>query len=270
VQDGFTFTQPTRFGDEQDAGQVGLSWRPLRALRLFARADRNFRYAKVDEFTFTDADAGSNENALENQTGETLEAGAAWTGAGLDLSGTLFRLDAENEIAFDPTGGDFGFGANVNLPRTRRDGALLHARWQALDGLALSLGGQYVDAEVTRGAGLVGRDIPMVARKIGRADATVSLPHGFSAQVGVGYTGRRAYAGDFDNSLPPQPSHAVAHLALGCTWRSLTVDVRVNNLLDREYSEYGASSLDPNTFAEQPASLPSPERNASLRLHWEL
>ena len=270
VQDGFTFTQPTSFSDDQNAGQLGLSWHPLRALRLFARADRNFRYAKVDEFTFTSADAGSNENVLENQTGTTLEAGAAFAHAGLSLSGTLFRLDIVNEIAYDPTGGDFGFGANINLPETRRDGALLHARWQALDWLALSAGGQYVEAEVTRGAGFVGREIPMVASKVSHTAATFTLPHGLSAQAGIGYTGPRAYAGDFDNSLPRLSSHAVAHLSLGWEWRALSADLRINNLLDREYSEYGASSMDPNTFAEAPAYLPSPGRNASLRLRWEL
>jgi len=270
VQDGFTFTQPTEFSDDQDAGQVGLSWRPLDVVRLFARADRNFRYAKVDEFTFTDATPGSNENTLKNQTGETLEAGMEWATRAARLSLSWFRLDTDDEIAFDPTGGPFGFGANINLPETRRDGALVHARWQALDWLALSLGGQYVDAEVTKGPGLTGREIPLVASKVGQGAATLALPHGLSAQAGVAYTGRRAYAGDFDNSLPPLPSHSVTHLSLGWEWRALSADLRINNLLDREFSEYGASSTDPDTFAEAPAYLPSPGRSASLSVRWEL
>ncbi len=110
----------------------------------------------------------------------------------------------------------------------------------------------------------------MVASKVGQTAATFTLPHGLSAQAGIGYTGPRAYAGDFDNSLPRLPSHAVAHLSLGWEWRALSADLRINNLLDRQYSEYGASSVDPNTFAEEPATLPSPGRNASLRLRWEL
>ena len=270
VEDGSTFTQATTFRDNQHAGQFGVSWRPLDGLRLFARADRNFRYAKVDEFTFTGVAPGSNANPLENQTGKTGEIGAQWTQALWSLSGTLFRLEIEDEIVYDPSApGFFGPGANVNLPETRRDGAVLHARWQALDWLALSLGGQAIDAQVTKGPAAA-RDIPLVASKIGQAAATFTLPHALSAQAGLGYTGKRAYAGDFDNTLGTLPAFAVVHLGLGWQWRSLSADLRVNNLLNRGYSEYGAASLDPNTFAEAPAYLPSPDRNASLRLRWEL
>lgn len=268
VQDGFTFTVPTTFADDESAAQLGLSWRGS-ALRLYARGDRAYRYAKVDEFTFTSAGFGSNRNELQTQQGDTLEAGAEWSGGAFGLAGTLFRLDTEQEIAFDPTGGPSGFGANLNLPQTRRDGALLRARWQALSWLQLAAGGQYVDAQITRGS-LAGRDIPLAAAKIAHGAATLSLPAGLGVQLGVSYTGRRAYAGDFDNSLGQLPSHAVTRLALGWEWRALRLSARVDNLLDREYSAYGASGIAPGTFAEAPAYLPSPERSFSLAARLEL
>lgn len=262
VLDTFSFPAGAVHVDDESAGQAGLSWRPLASLRVYARADRNYRYAKVDEFTFT-----ATGDFLATQQGETWEAGAEWDGSALGLAGTAFRLDTDQEIVFDPSAGFFG--ANVNLPATQRAGVTLRTRWQALPFLRLAASGQYVDAEVTGGAA-TGRAIPLAAAKTGQASATLALPAQLGAQLGARYTGARAFAGDFDNTLGRLPSHAVAHLALTWQWRALAVRARVDNLLDREYSEYGVAATEPFTFAEAPAYLPSPGRAYSLAVRVEL
>jgi iron complex outermembrane receptor protein len=264
VVDTFSFPQGAVHVDDETVAQLGASWRALASLRVFARGERNYRYAKVDEFTFT-----SNGDFLHTQQGETWEAGIDWSARAAGVSATLFRLDNEQEIAFDPTGG-FGFGANINLPATRRDGVLLRVRGQPAGFLQLAASGQYVDGEITEGPGLVGRDIPLAAATVAQASATFALPAAVGVQLGGRHTGARAFAGDFDNSLGQLPSHTVAHLALTWAWRALSLRARIDNLLDREYSEYGASSTDPSTFMEAPAYLPSPGRSYSLSARVEL
>ncbi|HUP91410.1 MAG TPA: TonB-dependent receptor [Solimonas sp.] len=260
VLDGFTFTVPTRFGDAETAAQAGLAWQPLPALRLFARYDSNFRYAKIDEFTSAGAPPGTATNPLRTQTGKSYETGADVSAGPLRLRATLYRLETENEIAFNP----LSF-ANENLAQTQRDGALLDLRWQALRVLALAAGAHYVDAQVTQGA-LAGKDVPMVAQRTGSLAATVQWPARGSLRAEALYTGSRAFAGDFDNTLARLPSHTVVNLAAAWPVGPVELAARVNNLLDREYSEYGASAFDAGEVA---SFLPSPERNFSLSLRYD-
>ncbi|PPE71833.1 hypothetical protein C3942_21590 [Solimonas fluminis] len=264
VEDGFTFVQPTEFTDNRTAGEAGLSWRAREGLRLFLRYDRNYRFAKVDEFTNAGAPAGSNTNLLDTQTGDSYEAGAEWTRAAVTLRGTLFRTDLENEIAFDPT-----TFTNINLDHTRRDGMLLESRWQALDRLTLAAAGQYVDAQIRNG-GFAGNPVPLVARLSGKVSADLGLPYGLNAYTEVVAVDARGFAGDYDQTLDELPGYAVVNLALGWRWNKLSLRGRVNNLLDHEYSEYGAAGTDPGTFAEAASYQPSPDRNFWITLGYEL
>lgn len=264
VEDGFTFVQPTEFSDRRTAGQAGLSWRMRDQLRLFLRYDRNYRFAKVDEFTNAGAPPGSNLNLLETQTGDAYEAGAEWSQAGLLLRGTLFRNDLENEIAFDP----LSF-TNINLDHTRRDGLMLESRWQLADRLTLAAAGQYVDAQIRNGS-FSGNPVPLVAKYSGKLSADLGLPRGLNAYAEVIAIDSRGFAGDYDRTLDDLPGHAVVNLALGGRWGRFSLRGRVNNLLDREYSEYGAAGTDPASFSEAASFQPSPARNFWLTLGYAL
>ena len=88
----------------------------------------------------------------------------------------LFDLELDDEILYDPSAqgslAEFGiFGANINLDSSRRRGALLEWRWQALE--RLSLGGSYTwtDAEITAGT-FDGNEVPYVAEHVGALNAT--------------------------------------------------------------------------------------------------
>ncbi len=264
VRDGYTFVDTTAFGDDQTAGQAGLSWRAREDLRLFAAYDRNYRFAKVDEFTNAGAAPGSNTNLLDTQTGDAYTTGAEWSQGAASLRVTLYRMALEREIVFDPT-----TFSNINLERTRRDGATLEGRWQVLDALTLAAAAHYVDAQIRDGS-FAGNPVPLVARRSGRLSAEWRLPYRLSAYTEVIATGTRAFAGDYDHTLDLLPGHAITNVALGWHWRKLSLRGRINNLFGREYSEYGAAGTDPNTFAEAASYQPSPERNYSLTLSYGL
>jgi iron complex outermembrane receptor protein len=261
VLDGFIFVDTTRFHDTVTVFESGLSLRPLKDLRLFARRDGNVRFAKVDEFTSAGAPPESNENRLQTQTGVTWEAGAEWRTLRHRLSALLYRLDLRNEIVFDPD-----TFSNVNLQRTRRDGILVEASTRPIDRLELAMAGHYLDAGV-RGGNFSGRQIPLVARTTGRVSAGVSLPWHLHAYTELLATGARRFSGDFGNTLGKLPGHAVVNLALSSRHGAWRVAGRINNLFDREYAEYGAAAFDAN-FTQQPSYFPSPERNFWLSLSY--
>lgn len=261
VLDGFTFVTPTRFHDSQKAAQIGLSLEPLPGLRLYTRYDGNFRYAKVDEFTNAGAPAASNRNPLQTQTGDGYELGGDWQAGPWQAQLSAYRLDLREEIAFDPNS-----FTNFNLPVTRRDGQSLSLRWQALDALRLSLAYQHVDAQVRHGD-FAGKAVPLVAQNTGLLAAELALPRQLSARLEWLGTDDRAFAGDFDNSLSRLPGYGVVNAALGGGRGAWQWRARLNNLLDREYSEYGASSFD-GSFNEAESFFPSPGINGALELRY--
>ncbi len=260
VEDGYTFVTPTKFGDHRVAQELGLAFRPWNALRLYARYDRNFRFAKVDEFTAAGAPPGSNSVNLRTQTGLSTEAGAEWTPSQLRLSLGGYRLSLHDEIAFDPN-----TFTNINLDRTRRDGLLAQGEWHAGDALWLSAAAHHVVAKIDD-VRFAGRGVPLVARNTAKVGASARLPRGLLARLETQYTGKRVLAGDFDNSQRTLPGHAVVNAGLGWALAGWHADLRISNLLDRRYAEYGVAA----GFPEEPAYYPSPERNfqVSARYDW--
>lgn len=255
--DGFTFPTPTRLHDTQDAGEAGLAWKPYESLRVYARYDRNFRFAKADEYFTVGPTPGA--SPLLAQSGATSELGADWKRGAVSTHAELFHLDLRHEISFNP----LSF-ANFNLDRTRRDGLLLQTDWQTLDVLKLAVGGQYLRARFSDGP-FEGNEVPTVARLTGRVAATLRLPRDLSTYLEIVGTGPRYFDGDFANAQGKLAGMAVTNLALNGTWSRCHAGARVNNLLDRRYSEYGA--LD---FTGAPNFYPSPGRNFWLDLGWSL
>ncbi|HZP12330.1 MAG TPA: TonB-dependent receptor [Nevskiaceae bacterium] len=251
--DGFTFPTPTSVSDSQHALEAGVAWRAIEHLRLFARYDGNYRFAKADEF-YSLGPPPSGAPLLQTQTGGTYEIGADWKTEPIELHASLYKLELKNEISFDPN-----TFSNFNLPRTRRDGVVLQADWRALDLLTLSAGGQYVRAVLTGGSNS-GRDVPLVARETGRVAATVTLAKNVSTYVELIATGHRPYDSDFANSAGELPGVAVVNVAANGSYGPWRASARVNNLADRKYSEYGVL-----TFAG-PAFYPSPGVNFWLSL----
>lgn len=259
VFDGFTFVTPTRFHDSQQASQIGFALNVSDALRLFARHDGSFRYAKVDEFTNAGAPAGSNLNPLRTQTGDSYEVGSEWAAGLWTAHVNVYRLDLDDELAFDPSS-----FSNINLGATRRDGQTLSLAWQALPSLRLGLAYRHVDAQVKAGS-FAGNTVPLVAQDSGQLSADLRLPAHFTARVEWLGVGARTFSGDFDNTLPALAGHGVINTVLVRKYGAWQSSLRINNLLNQKYSEYGVSALD-GSFSEAAAFFPSPGVNASFEV----
>ena len=265
--DDFTFPTGIEINDSEVVTEQGLAFRPTDNWRLFVRRDENLRFVKVDEYTNPAPGV-----ILRTQTGESYETGVEWSSGGHSAKAVFYRLDLDNEIAFAPGAGAFGFGANINLDQTRRDGVILEGAWQATEALRLVGSYSFIDARVTAGA-LEGNKVPYVAEHTAKATAAYALTpywHLFGEVQGVS---ERVFSGDFDKVLGELPGYGVVNLATNVNFKGWTLSARVNNLLNNEYSDFGArATLFPAptfTAVELESFFPSPERNFWLTVRYD-
>jgi iron complex outermembrane receptor protein len=227
---------------------VGLNWRGDRG-RYYLNRDETFRFALADE----NIDFMGNFNPLKVQRGVAWELGSEWSWAVVDLRAALFQQDLNHEIGFDPGLGDFG--ANTNFDDTRRRGGTLDARYHATD--ALVFGGiyTYVDARFVSGP-YDDNHVPDVARQLLKLNANYRFDQSLNLFGELVYTGPRNL--DLANDAQ-QGGYTVANLAATWTRQAWTLQARLNNITDKQYTEFAS-------FFGTRALYPSPERNLRLTL----
>jgi iron complex outermembrane receptor protein len=228
-----------------------MVYEPAEAWRLFARADQNFRFAKVEEHT----NAVSGPTGLDTQTGISYELGAEYESISNFGKLVAFRIDLEDEIAYDTSG-----YLNINLDETRRLGLI--ADWGVNLGAGRRLGVSYTytDSEITDGS-FEGNDVPLVPEHMVSLFADYPLTERWAVHGEVLSVSKRRFGGDFDNQFGYLEGYEVVNLRVGYASGPADFGVRVNNLLDEEYSEDGAVGWNPAIVGNSPAYFPSPERN---------
>ncbi|NIR28830.1 MAG: TonB-dependent receptor [Gammaproteobacteria bacterium] len=250
------FPDGVQLDDDVFVTEVGLSFRPTRAWRLFVRRDENFRFAKADEQSFTQPGTVG----LDTQTGVSWETGAEWRTGRNVFKAVGFHLVLDDEIAFDPTvvgPSPFLPGANVNLDRTVRTGFILSGVWQANRHVGLSGDFTYTDAEFDSG-GLKGNTVPFVAETVVRTGVDLRLTDQWHAFWEVQSIGDRFLIGDNANALPKLDGYTVQNVRIAYRYRGWRVSARINNITDEEYVDFAS----PFSF------FPAPERNFWLTLSY--
>jgi len=248
--------------DDVTVGTLGLAIKANENLRVIVRADQNYRFAKVDEFLQPAFSPISTPILLETQTGLSLESGIEWSQGGNSAKFIVYKLDLENEIAFDP----INF-ANINLEDTERKGVITSGRWQTTKRLGLSASYTYTDAEVSSGA-FAGKEIPFVAKHSALLTTDYAVSQSWQLYAELVAISNRVFSGDFDNVLGKLPGYGVVNFKAEYNIDDFTISGRVNNLLNKQYSDVGQLGTDPNTFAAREAYFPSPEINFLLTAAW--
>jgi len=229
-------------------------------VKLFARADQNFRYPTVEEHTNVPF---GDEPGLDTQQGVSMELGMEYRVSQYRLRGTLYRIDLEDEIAFD------SFSSNLNLDETERNGLIVEAarQWSSAIDTRISL--TFMDAEISDGE-FDGNQLPLVPERTIRVDGNYRFNPELLFSVEVIAVDEQVFGGDFTNQLDKLDSYEVVNANASYKYKNWLLGFRINNLLDEEYSETGNqfTSFDPVTFApsNQPSFFPSPERNFWLNL----
>jgi iron complex outermembrane receptor protein len=214
--------------DTQHAWEVGVSQPLGQGVTAYARVGRSFRFANVDEFSFTSPGA-----ILAPQTSRDAEIGARWTHAQGQVEARLYRSRLTNEIGFDPNApGPFGFpGANVNFDPTQRQGLEVDARQQLAANLGLRINANVREAKFRSGA-YAGREVPLVARRTlaVRADWSPAAQHRLSG--GVQWVSSQHP--DFANACT-MPAYTTADIRYAYEWKQAEFSLGVTNLFDRKY-----------------------------------
>ena len=249
--------------DEQVAWSAGVVYTPRSNLRLFIKGERVFRFPLADELSGTATPASD----LQTQTGYSYETGFEWQHRTLDGKVSVFYLDLEDEIAFDPNAGVFG--ANINFDPTRRIGSILELNWYPLDNL--HVGGQYTFTHARFDSGPYdGNRIPLVADHQLQANATWHFYPQWSLYGEVFLISDRVAGADLEDTFPHLPGYGVSNIHLRYDNDSVSISGKINNLFDKEYSDFAATGFNENIgFALDTGYYPAPGRTFMLTLGWQ-
>ena len=260
IKDGFSFPAGLTIKDDVQVAEIGLIYRPQPHLRWTFRVDENFRFAKIDELALAEPD-----QILDTQTGLSYELGVDWNSGLHRLTASIYRLDLENEIVFDPTvGPDFGFGpagANVNLQKTRRDG--LSLLWTNQIGSSLVLKTELGLVSATYQSGTFsGNEISGVADRVVKIRADYLISKKLSCYLEAHHKGEHFAQGDNANAFAQVDAVNIINAGFKLNDEKLAISFRVNNLADKQYAEFVTN----NGFGA--AYQPSPDRNYQLAANY--
>lgn len=246
----------TDIDDDITVAELGLAYYIDRRTRLSVRYDENFRFAKIDEFSQTLA-----PTILDTQTGESFEIGLDMTRGGQQMIISIYQLDLENEIVFDPTlGPDFGFGPiglNTNLDKTRRRGLTLSWLSQVSPDFVLKTELGLVEAKFESGT-FEGNDISGVADEIASVRGDYQITNFAATYLEVNYTSPMYAQGDNLNQSGKIDSVTVINAGVSYQYKAWDLGLRINNLADEKYADFITD------FGFGSAYQPSPGRNFSL------
>lgn len=249
------FPSGTSIKNKANAYELGLSYRASGTSRYYARIDGNYRFAKVDENTYTP----SSVPYLEPQTGNSLEIGGEWSKKDFSAKATAYILNLKNEIDYDSTSpgpGAFS-GANVNLDPTKRTGFTLEGNQKITSKFSISAQYGYIDGKFNSGS-FEGNDIPFVSKHKFTINAAYKMSKAFSGTAELNYISDRFQASDYKNEKDKLPELTLLNLHARYTKNNWLISLRLNNITNESYSGYA-------TFD---GYYPAPERNFMAKFQY--
>ncbi len=261
----FTFIpgRPKKIGMDGDAYMAGANYVLFKKSYVYCSFSRSFRYPLLDElYSFV---TNTVNTGLVPQTSDDYEVGARYYFSGKAYAHfNFFRINTRNEIFYNPM-----TFTNENLDeKTRRDGIEISLNAGVNKWLTVRGGYSYLNAKI-KGGEFKGNNVPDVPKHKATVEAVSSLGRGFTFMVNGVYIGERPFVSDFANAFDDQESYVVLNSKITYQWKSLKIFLDINNLTDKEYSEYGVVGGFPFGPFEK-SFYPSPGRNFLLGLSVDL
>lgn len=244
-----------RRSDGINLWDASLSHRQHDGATHYVRIAKSFRSPLLDEMWNYNTGTLS---LIKPQTGRHFEIGSRMRYAnGLRTSISLFRMQLEDEIAYDLAG-----FANVNLEKTRHDGLDWQMRLPV--GKQFSLQAAYAWRHATyRDGPNDGKAVPLVPR----SRFTLGQQYAFSADSHLGvdviYTGSRYFGNDDANAGKKMAPYTRVDLNYRHDFGRWYARLLVHNLTDVKTADSGFyRSYQPNPYYDYPL----PERALYLQL----
>jgi len=249
--------------DHLTASTLGVTITSDNAWRFFIKREDNYRIPLVDEQTDV---FFSGFPELKTQTGVSYEAGGEWYNRWFVSKLLGYVLKLENELSFNPLIGPFG--QNVNLDPTRRTGLIFEVSVTPVDQLTVDAQYTYTDAVFENTAG-AGARVPLVAEHQLHFSVTYRTAPHWSIYGEALLISDRVAGGDIANNFASLPGHGVGNLNLRYDDGAWNFSARINNILDRKYSDNAGIGFNPGSGNTETGFYPAPERNFILTLGYE-
>ncbi|HKS18405.1 MAG TPA: TonB-dependent receptor, partial [Bradyrhizobium sp.] len=263
ARDRFDGSAPFAFGtgatpldsnETQYALHIGLEHRFNDVFSVFGRAARAFRTPDVDERVSSGPAFDINfvpipgDFRLKTQTSHDIEGGFRIKSGGFQLQSSLYNMDLENEIHFNPA-----LFYNINLDPTRRYGSETSASLRVSDSLLLRGGFAYTRA-VFREGPFAGNDVPLVSHYTATGGVTWNIWQNYLVlDATLRAWSERFMDNDQLNTQRRIPADATVDLKLSGAYEHFFWSVGVNNLLNALYYDYAiASTFTPGRFSAYP------------------
>ncbi len=238
--------------------EEGLEYHLNKTLSFYLRRDGNFSFPKANE----QVSAQMASTRLLPQTGTSYETGMNWNDDKSEFQLNLYRLDLQNELAFNPEQTPLQpFGAWSNFAPTQRNGVTVAETYHLSDPLKLNVQLNYVQPRFLNG-NLAGNTIPAVPRITGNAGIDYQVHEDWQLKYFLTYTGSR-YASDDINNTGPQLAHYwLNNAAAQYSKKNVVLSLEVMNLLNQTYVTYASYNASTNADIYYPAA----GRNVMLTL----
>lgn len=261
---------PVNETQNQHAWEVGLRHALDASWTLLGRAGRSFRFVNAEEVYEFNALFAPEFQVLQPQHATTYEAGFEWRRGALWTRAMLFRTDVHNEIHLDPFSTGIG---NYNLPKSRRKGAELEARWRPASAWQLGVAYAYTDARFVDGvmpgsAFAIGTNLSLVDKRVPlvpehKLNLTAAWDWGARTRLSAALVTISSQYMDNDepNTGTKIPAYTVVDLKLARRYPWGRVALMVNNLFDEHYYNYAVRSA---FTADLYSAFPLPGRTVGL------
>jgi iron complex outermembrane recepter protein len=225
------------------AWEVGVSQALNSENSVFVRRSQSYRLPNLDELP-SPAYSGNDPIPFQPQIEKTNELGWKFKSAQVSSSVRLYQSELTDEIIYDPAQ-----WANINLPKTTRQGLDVFSRVQVTSNLGLMAAYSYRRAEFVAGANS-GNQLPMAPQDV----LTIRGDWRFDANqtIGLGWmhVADQFIAGDFANQNS-MPSYRVVDARYAYQMGASDVSVVVRNLMDAKYYSYATTT---NNYSVYPDS----------------
>ena len=175
-------------------------------------------------------------------------------------------MNVRNELYYNATdtfSSGYWNGQNENYDRTVHEG--LESSLDVKLNNWVTLFGNYTFTNAYFDGGQYsGNEIPLVPNNKGSVGLKFVLPMNISLNITGTYIGPRYYLNDQANAYSKLNGYMIADTNLSWHYKDLKIIFGINNLFDKQYSEYAGVNVDNGSKFY----YPSPERNFSLKVDY--
>jgi iron complex outermembrane recepter protein len=234
---------------------IGFEHRFNSVFSVFGRAAHAFRTPNVEERVASGPAFDPiaflpipGDFRLKTQTSHDIEGGFRIKSGGFQLQTSVYNMDLENEIHFNPV-----LFFNTNLDPTRRSGMETAASYRLSDSLLLRGGFAFTRA-VFREGPFAGHDIPLVSPVTASAGVTWNIWQNYLVfDATLRAWSERIMDNDQANTQRRIPADATVDLKLSGAIDHFFWSFAVNNALNALYYDYAiASTFTPGRFSAYP------------------